>query len=125
MSTRRLLAISIAMCLPSAGEQACAQTTSGATTPGATLALPPITVTGTKPGVKRGNDQRAIRRVRAIPTVPVYPTTPLPGSDIEADKTPASINVIDANQIKQTESLNISDALVKYVPGIIVNESSG
>jgi outer membrane receptor protein involved in Fe transport len=120
MSARYLLVASISICLPSGSERAYAQTTSDTT-----WALPPITITGTKSGVKRGSDERATRRVRAIPTVRVYPTTPLAGGDIEADKTPASINVIDANQIEQTGSLNISDALVKYVPGIIVNEVAG
>jgi outer membrane receptor protein involved in Fe transport len=121
MSARYLLVASISICLFSGSERAYAQTT-----PGAPQALPPITITMTKPGVKRGSDQqRASRRVRAIPTVLVYPTTPLAGGDIEADKTPASVNVVDANQIKQTGSLNISDALVTYVPGIIVNEVAG
>jgi len=122
MGARYLLVASISACLFSGGERAYAQST----TPGATEVLPPITVTATKPGVKPGSDQRATRRVRAIPTrLTVYPTTPLAGGDIEADKTPASVNVVDANQIKQTGSLNISDALVKYVPGIIVNEVAG
>jgi outer membrane receptor protein involved in Fe transport len=120
MSVRYLLVASISICLFSGSERAFAQTTAGAT-----QTLPPITITATKPGVKPGNDQRATRRIRAIPTVMVYPTTPLAGGDIEADKTPASVNVVDANQIKQTGSLNISDALVKYVPGIIVNEVAG
>jgi outer membrane receptor protein involved in Fe transport len=121
MSARCLLVASISICLFSGSEQTYAQTT----TLGATQTLPPITVTATKPGTKSGSDERATRRVRSIPTVLVYPTTPLAGGDIEADKTPASVTVVDANQIKQTGSLNISDALVKYVPGIIVNEVAG
>jgi outer membrane receptor protein involved in Fe transport len=120
MSARCLLVASMSICLFFGSERAYAQTTSSAT-----QTLPPITITATKPGVKPGNDQRATRSVRAIPTVMVYPTTPLAGGDIEADKTPASVTVVDANQIKQTGSLNISDALVKYVPGIIVNEVAG
>src|SRR5476649_2260550 len=120
MSARCLLVASISISLFSGSERAYAQTT-----PGATQALPPITITMTKPGVKRGSDQRATRRIRAIPTVLIYPTTPLAGGDIEADKTPASVNAVDANQINQTGSLNISDALVKYVPGIIVSEVAG
>ena len=55
----------------------------------------------------------------------VYPTTPISGAGIDLDKVPASVNVVDANQIKQTGSLNISDALQQYVPGIIVNEVAG
>ena len=119
VSARYLLTASISICLISASERVHAQTASGAT------ALPPVTITDTKPGIKRGSDQSATRRVRAIPTVLVYPTTPLAGGDIDPDKVPASVNVVDANQIKQTGSLNISDALVKYVPGIIVNEVAG
>ncbi|MEO6840797.1 MAG: TonB-dependent receptor [Bradyrhizobium sp.] len=120
MSARYLLVASLPMCLFSGSEQAYAQAA-----PGATEALPPITVTETRLGAKRGRDQHATRRVRAIPTVLVYPTTPLSGGDIEADKTVAAVTVVDTNQIKQTGSLNISDALVKYVPGIIVNEVAG
>jgi outer membrane receptor protein involved in Fe transport len=120
MSARYPLVASLSICLFSGSEPAYAQTTSGVV-----QALPPVTVTATQPGVKRGSNPRATRRVRAIPIVPVYPTTPLAGGDIEADKTPASVNVVDANQIKQTGSLNISDALVKYVPGIIVSEVAG
>src|SRR6185437_14935786 len=53
------------------------------------------------------------------------PSSPLSGGDVEADKVPAAVTVLDANQIKTTGSLNISDALVKYVPGISINEVSG
>ncbi len=55
----------------------------------------------------------------------MYPTTPISGSGIDIEKVPASVNIVDANQIKQTGSLNIGDALQKYVPGIVVNEVSG
>jgi len=55
----------------------------------------------------------------------IYPTTPLGGADVDPDKVPASVNAIDASQIKQTGSLNISDSLVKYVPGITINEVAG
>jgi outer membrane receptor protein involved in Fe transport len=120
MSARYLLVASISICLFSGNQRAYGQAT-----PGETLTLPPITITGTKLGVKRGDDERKTRRVPALTRVRIYPTTPMAGGDIEADKTPASINVVDANQIKQTASLNISDALVKYVPGIIVNEVAG
>jgi outer membrane receptor protein involved in Fe transport len=93
--------------------------------PGAVQALPPIVVSGTAPSVKRGRSQNAARTVRATPRVVVYPSTPIAGKGIEADKVPASVNVVDANQIKQTGSLNISDALRQHVPGVIVNEVTG
>src|SRR5205823_14416495 len=70
---------------------------------------------------------RRVSRVlpRSLQKLVVYPTTPLSGGGIESDKVPASVNVVSAEQIKQTGSLNISDALLKYVPGIIVNEVAG
>jgi outer membrane receptor protein involved in Fe transport len=120
MGARYLLIASTTICLFPRNELASAQTA-----PGNVQALPPIEVTATKSGVKPGRDRYATRVVRIPPRVPVYPTTPLPGAGIDPDKVPASINTIDANQIKQTESLNISDTLVKYVPGITVSEVAG
>lgn len=121
MSARYALIASISVCLlPGNSEGAFAQDA-----PGAVQTLPPVTVTGTRPSAKRGREQTAARRVRARPTVPAYPSTPLAGGDIEADKTPASVNAVNADQIKQTGSLNISNSLVKYVPGITVNEVAG
>jgi outer membrane receptor protein involved in Fe transport len=120
MSARHLLIVSTSLGLLACDEPACAQEASGAV-----QALPPIVVTGTKPGVKPGRSENARRVSRALPKLVVYPTTPLQGAGIDPDKVPASINVVDAAQIKQTGSLNISDALEKYVPGIIVNEVAG
>jgi outer membrane receptor protein involved in Fe transport len=120
MRARFLSIVSISICLFSGDDGARAQDSSSAV-----QALPPIVVTGTKPGVKRGRTENATRVVRRPPTLVVYPTTPVAGSGIDPDKVPASVNVVDASQIKQTESLNISDALVKYVPGVIANEVAG
>ena len=120
MSARYPLIASVSICLLPVSTGVHAQNA-----PGAAQELPPVTVTETKPGVKRGRDQNATRRVRAIPTVMIYSTTPLPSTGTDPDKAPANVAVVDANQIKQTGSLNISDALVKYVPGIIVNEVAG
>jgi outer membrane receptor protein involved in Fe transport len=119
MRARLLLIVPISMCLFAGNDGADAQEAPGV------QALPPIVVTGTKPGVKRGRDQNATRTVRTPTRLVVYPTTPIPGSGIDPEKVPASVNVVDANQIKQSGSLNISDALQKYVPGIIVNEVAG
>jgi outer membrane receptor protein involved in Fe transport len=87
--------------------------------------LPPIVVTGTKPGIKPGRAETARRIARPVTRVVVYPTTPISGAGINPDKVPASVNLVDADQIKQTGSLNVSDALQKYVPGILVNEVAG
>jgi outer membrane receptor protein involved in Fe transport len=67
----------------------------------------------------------ALAQVQELPAIQVISNTPLPGSGIDIDKVPASVNIVDANQIQRTDSLNISDALQKYVPGIIVNEVAG
>ncbi len=120
MGVRLLFIVSMSMCLLAGNEGADAQDA-----PGAVQALPPIVVSGTSPSVKRGRSQNASRTVRALPKLVVYPTTPIAGSGIEADRVPASVNVVDANQIKQTGSLNVSDALQKNVPGVIVNEVTG
>src|SRR5580692_464815 len=121
MSTRSLVIASLSISLLPVSECALAQTAA----PADTQNLPPITVTQDKPGAKPGRDQNAKRRVRRIPTVMVYPTSPLSSGDVEADKVPAAVTVIDSSRIKTTGSLNISDALVKYVPGISVNEVAG
>ena len=93
--------------------------------------LPPIVVSRTAPAPKQGQAQNPRRTVRALPPRFVYPTTPVSGlgssssSGIDVDKVPASVNIVDVNQIQRTQSLNIADALQKYVPGIIVSEVTG
>src|SRR5882762_5887480 len=67
----------------------------------------------------------ALAQVQELPAIQVIANTPLQGSGIGVDKVPASVNIVDANQIQRADSLNISDALQKYVPGIIVNEVAG
>ena len=120
MGARFLFIGSISICLLPGNDLAHAQNA-----PSAVQQLPPIVVTGTRSSVKRGRTQNATRTARTMPTLVVYPTTPIPGSGIDPQKVPASVNIVDANQIKQTGSLNISDALQKYVPGIVVNEVTG
>ena len=120
MRARYLLVVLISLGLLARNNHARAQDA-----PTASQALPPIVVTGTKPSVKRGRDENATRVIRRPPVARVYPTTPIAGSGIDPDKVPAAINSINANQIAETKSLNISESLVRYVPGITVNEVSG
>jgi outer membrane receptor protein involved in Fe transport len=88
--------------------------------------LPPIVVSRAAPSPKPGRARNAPRSVRAaVPPPVMYPTTPVAGSGIEADKVPASVNIVDVNQIERVRSANIADALQKYVPGVIVNEVTG
>lgn len=93
------------------------------TAPATAEALPPIVVSP-KPGTKRGRTQSAPAAIRRRPPV-VYITTPLAGPAIDPDKVPASVNVIDAEQIERAGSPSVTDALQKYVPGLIVNEVTG
>ena len=96
-----------------------------------TQLLPPLVVSRTAPAPERGQAQNPRRAVRALPPRLVYPTAPVSGSGsgsssgIDADKVPASVNKVDVNQIQRTQSLNIADALQKYVPGVIVSEVTG
>ena len=120
MDGRFLLIVSISICLLPGNDAAYAENQTGAV-----QELPPIVVTGTKPGTKRGSAENVTRAVRNLPVVMIYPTTPVSGSGVDPEKVPASVNIVDANQIKQTGSLNLSDALQKYVPGVLINEVSG
>jgi outer membrane receptor protein involved in Fe transport len=120
MCARFLSVVAVSICLFSGNERAHAQNA-----PGNIQALPPIVVSPTAPSIKRGQAQNVSRTVRAVPPRVVYPTTPAPGSGIDVDKVPASVNVVDTNLIERSQSLNIADALQKYVPGIIVNEVTG
>lgn len=120
MGARFLLLAWVLLCLFCGNDCARAQEE-----PATAERLPPIVVTGTKPGSKPGRTQNATRTARSLPRLVVYPTTPISGAGINPDKIPASVNVVDAAQIKRTGSLNISDALQKYVPGILVNDVTG
>jgi outer membrane receptor protein involved in Fe transport len=120
MGARVLLFVPVAVGLFPWDERAHAQ---GA--PGNVHALPPIVVTRTAPSAKPGRVQHVQRTVRPAPTPVVYPTTPLAGSGIDIDRVPASVNVVDVNQIERVRSANIADALRQYVPSITVNEVTG
>src|SRR5580704_13581561 len=110
MRARYLLFASISLGLLAGNDRARAQDE-----PKTSHELPPVVVTGTKQGVKRGRDENATRVIRRPPVAQVYPTTPIAGSGIDPDKVPASLNTINANQIAETNSLNISESLVRYV----------
>jgi outer membrane receptor protein involved in Fe transport len=100
--------------------------------------LPPIVVSPSTPKPKSGvahATPRTLRPARPVltprvaarpaPSPALYPTTPVPGSGIDVEKVPASVNIVDVNQIERLRSANIADALQQYVPSIVVNEVSG
>ncbi len=61
----------------------------------------------------------------ALPTIDVFAPTPLGGSNFDPDKFPAAVSVVTPSEIQRTDSLNITDALQQWVPGIITNNTSG
>jgi outer membrane receptor protein involved in Fe transport len=96
-----------------------------------TAAKPRTSVVRTSPRTQRAARPKPAPQVAATPavspspSVSLYPTTPIPGSGIDADKVPASVNTIDANQIEREHSANIANALEKFVPSVVVNEVAG
>src|SRR5258708_16741316 len=126
MFARFVFVLALSIGLFRGNERAHAQSESSTT-----RMLPPIVVSRTAPAPKQGQAQNPRRTVRALPPRFVYPTTPVSGlgssssSGIDVDKVPASVNIVDVNQIQRTQSLNIADALQKYVPGIIISEVTG
>jgi hypothetical protein len=134
MGARFLFIVPVSIGLFSGNECAHAQSA-----PSNVQGLPPIVVSPTAPKPKSGPARTAPRTIRPAPIVAsrvaaklapspaLYPTTPVssPGSGIDVEKVPASVNIVDGNQIGRTQSANIADALQKYVPSIVVNEVTG
>ena len=123
MGARLLFIGTLPLCLVSGIDCAQAQTASGNSE-----VLPAIEVvaptTTAKPARSRGAPQAIARNLRRVF---VYPTAPTPtaGSGMDVDKVPAAINAVGAGQIARTGSLNIADALQQYVPGIVINDTTG
>src|SRR5215467_11765125 len=94
--------------------------------------LPPIEVSPPRTAASREQPRTTGGRARprtaaqiASPAPPkqklyVYPTAPGPGSGIDVDKIPASINAVDSNQIRRTHSPDIAVSLQQYVPGLSI-----
>jgi outer membrane receptor protein involved in Fe transport len=77
-------------------------------------------------GVDCAHAQSApLSTIQSLPTITVYATTPVSGSGIDADKVPAAVTIVNSAEIARTDSLNITDALMQRVPGIVVNEVAG
>ncbi len=90
--------------------------------------LPAVEVIAPETTTRRTPTRAAPARVttaRPKTRVYVYPTSPGTGRGLEVDKVPSSINAVDANQIRRTNSPNIADALQQYVPGVSINEVTG
>src|ERR1700754_3250069 len=63
----------------------------------------------------------------ALPTLDVFAPTPLAGSGtgIDPNKFPAAVSIVTPSEIQRTDSLNVTDALQQWVPGIITTDATG
>ena len=83
----------------------------------------------------RGGERRNRAAVQRTPTpqhVTVDAPTPLPGPSqvplekaFDADKVPGTLTTIDTSQISRTNSLNITNSLQHYIPGVSVSSVGG
>jgi outer membrane receptor protein involved in Fe transport len=123
MGARFLLIGTISLCLVPASDCARAQDA-----PDDNEVLPAIEVVSPGAAARPARSRSAARTgTRNLRRVLVYPTAPTPtaGVGMDVDKVPASVNAVGAAQIARTDSLNIADALEKYVPGIVVGDTTG
>ncbi len=60
-----------------------------------------------------------------LPQVEVVGATPVPGLGIPKDQVPSNVQTIDANRLRQTQSLNLPDALNTLMPSTAINEIQG
>ncbi|MGD9832867.1 MAG: TonB-dependent receptor plug domain-containing protein, partial [Piscinibacter sp.] len=61
----------------------------------------------------------------ALPTVEVVGATPLPGLGIPKDQIPANVQTLGDRRLKQTQTLNLPDAMTTLMPSANVNEIQG
>jgi outer membrane receptor protein involved in Fe transport len=87
--------------------------------------LPTLHVRRPAPHAKRSPPRITEPVAAAVTRLHVYPTTPLASGGIEADKVPASLNVVGTSQIEQTGSPVVNDALRQYVPSANITEVAG
>jgi outer membrane receptor protein involved in Fe transport len=93
--------------------------------------LPAIEVVAPQPTPRRAAPRPVARAVansgkpRGGSRIYVYPTAPGTGRGLEVDKVPSAINAVDANQIKRTGSLNVTDALRDNIAGVSISEVTG
>ncbi|MET4801450.1 TonB-dependent receptor [Bradyrhizobium sp. LB11.1] len=93
--------------------------------------LPAVEVVAPQPTARRAPSRTVPARTAANSDKPkagriyVYPTSPGTGRGLDVDKVPSAINAVDANQIKRTGSLNVTDALRDNIAGVSISEVTG
>ncbi len=61
----------------------------------------------------------------SLPRVEVVGATPLPGLGIPKDQVPSNVQTLGDKRLKQTQSLNLPDAMTTLMPSANVNEIQG
>lgn len=92
--------------------------------------LPAVEVVAPQPTARRARSRPVARTAASVGKpatgrIYVYPTAPGTGRGLEVDKVPSAINAVDANQIKRTGSLNVTDALRDNIAGVSISEVTG
>jgi outer membrane receptor protein involved in Fe transport len=90
--------------------------------------LPAIEVVAPEQEKRRAPSRAPVRAASAARPnnrIYVYPTSPGTGRGLEVDKVPSAVNAVDANQIKRTGSLNVTDALRDNIAGVSISEVTG
>ena len=60
-----------------------------------------------------------------LPPVDVISVRPLPGTDVPREHVPANIQTIDAADVQRSQSINLPEAMLRYLPSVNVNEVQG
>jgi iron complex outermembrane recepter protein len=58
-----------------------------------------------------------------LETVEVVGVTPLQGSGVSADKIPANVQTVNADQMKKAQTISLSDYINRYLGSVSVNEA--
>lgn len=69
--------------------------------------------------------QTTTENTNTLPRVEVVGATPLPGLGIPKDQVPANVQTLGDKRLKQTQSLNLPDAMTLLMPSANVNEMQG
>jgi outer membrane receptor protein involved in Fe transport len=103
--------------------------------PAIRIEAPPAPRPAQRTARERGGESSRNRSAAQHPTpqhVTVSAPTPLPGPSqvplekaFDADKVPGTITTIDTSQIERTNSLNVTDSLQHYVPGVSASSVGG
>jgi iron complex outermembrane recepter protein len=70
-------------------------------------------------GIILAEEQEAIE----LEAVEVVGVTPLPGSNVSADKIPANVQTVNADQMKKAQTISLSDYINRYLGSVSINEA--